>query len=46
MGSTLDPSVGEFFSHPNIRFPSKPKYYSTNQGYERYWSEGVRGHTE
>lgn len=46
-GFTLDPSVGEFFlSHPNIRFPAKPKYYSTNQGYERYWSEGVRRYTE
>ncbi|MBI1297940.1 class 1 fructose-bisphosphatase [bacterium] len=46
-GFTLDPSVGEFFlSHPNIRFPAKPKYYSTNQGYERYWTEGVRRYTE
>ncbi len=46
-GFTLDPGVGEFFlSHPNIRFPHKPKYYSTNQGYERYWSEGVQRYTE
>lgn len=46
-GFTLDPSVGEFFlSHPNIRFPAKPKYYSTNQGYERYWTDGVRRYTE
>lgn len=41
-GFTLDPSVGEFLlSHPDIRFPDKPKYYSVNQGYEQYWSEGV-----
>jgi fructose-1,6-bisphosphatase I len=45
-GFTLDPSVGEFLlSHPNIQFPGKPKYYSTNQGYELYWPEGVRRYT-
>lgn len=42
-GFTLDPSVGEFLlSHPNIRIPEQPKYYSANQGNERKWSEGVR----
>lgn len=42
-GFTLDPSVGEFLlSHPNIRIPEKPRYYSVNQGYERKWSEGVQ----
>ena len=46
-GFTLDPGVGEFLlSHPNIRFPAKPKYYSVNQGYEKYWSEGVRRYTK
>jgi fructose-1,6-bisphosphatase I len=41
-GFTLEPSLGEFLlSHPNIRIPEKPKYYSTNQSYERYWSDGV-----
>lgn len=41
-GFTLDPGVGEFLlSHPNLHFPNKPKYYSVNQGYEKYWSEGV-----
>ncbi len=46
-GFTLDRSVGEFFlSHPNIRIPAKAKYYSVNQGYEHYWSEGVRRYTE
>ena len=46
-GFTLDPSVGEFLlSHPNIRIPEKPKYYSVNQGYERKWSEGVQRYTK
>lgn len=46
-GFTLDPSMGEFLlTHPNIRIPQKPKYYSTNQGYQRYWSEGVRRFTQ
>jgi fructose-1,6-bisphosphatase I len=46
-GFTLDPSVGEFLlSHPNMRFPERPKYYSVNQGYEKYWSEGVRRYTK
>lgn len=41
-GFTLDPGVGEFLlSHPNIRIPASPKYYSVNQGYQQYWSEGV-----
>ena len=45
-GFTLDPSIGEFLlSHPNIRFPDKPKYFSANLGYTRYWSEGVRRYT-
>lgn len=42
-GFTLDPSLGEFLlSHPDIRIPSTPKYYSTNQGNERNWTHGVR----
>ncbi len=46
-GFTLDPSVGEFLlTHPNIRIPSKPKYYSVNQGYEKYWSKGVQYFTK
>lgn len=45
-GFTLDPGVGEFLlSHPHIRIPAKPKYYSVNQGNEKYWSEGVRRYT-
>ena len=46
-GFTLDPAIGEFLlSHPNIRFPEKPKYYSVNQGYQPYWSQGVQAYTE
>ncbi|MFN8468457.1 MAG: class 1 fructose-bisphosphatase [Caldilineaceae bacterium] len=46
-GFTLDPAIGEFLlSHPNIRFPETPKYYSVNQGYAPYWSNGVQAYTE
>ena len=39
---TLELSLGEFLlSHDNIRIPERPRYYSANQGYERYWSEGT-----
>jgi fructose-1,6-bisphosphatase I len=42
-GFTLDPSIGEFLlSHPNIRIPSQPMYYSVNYGYDHYWREGVK----
>ncbi|HQZ40921.1 MAG TPA: class 1 fructose-bisphosphatase [Vicinamibacterales bacterium] len=45
-GFTLEPSIGEFLlTHPNIRIPDKPKYYSVNQGNEKYWTEGVRRYT-
>jgi fructose-1,6-bisphosphatase I len=46
-GFTLESTVGEFLlSHPNIRIPEKPKYYSANQGYWRHWSEGVKHFTD
>src|SRR4030042_1883942 len=46
-GFTLDPTVGEFLlSHPNIRMPARPKYFSVNLGYQIYWSKGVRLYTE
>jgi fructose-1,6-bisphosphatase I len=46
-GFTLDPGVGEFLlSHPNLRIPEEPRYYSVNHGYHKYWSEGVRRYTE
>jgi fructose-1,6-bisphosphatase I len=45
-GFTLDPNVGEFLlTHPSMRIPDKVKYYSTNQGYEKYWSEGIKRFT-
>ncbi len=45
-GFTLDPIVGEFLlTHPNIRIPEKAKYFSANQGYKKYWSEGIRRFT-
>ncbi len=46
-GFTLDPIIGEFLlSNPHMRIPAKAKYYSVNQGYERYWSPGVRKYTD
>jgi fructose-1,6-bisphosphatase I len=46
-GFTLDPAIGEFLlSHPNLRFPEKPKYYSVNQGYAPYWSPGIQAYTD
>ncbi|MBZ0297029.1 MAG: class 1 fructose-bisphosphatase [Anaerolineae bacterium] len=46
-GFTLDPGVGEFLlSHENIQLPSKPAYYSVNQGYEKYWTPGVRSYVK
>ena len=45
-GFTLDPAVGEFLlSHPAIRIPEPPRYYSVNQGNEKYWSKGVQAYT-
>ena len=45
-GFTLDPNIGEFLlSHTDIRLPERPKYYSVNQGYASYWSEGIRRYT-
>ena len=45
-GFTLESSVGEFLlSHPNIRIPEqKPAYYSVNQGYERFWPQGIQNY--
>jgi fructose-1,6-bisphosphatase I len=45
-GFTLDPAVGEFFlSHPAIRYPEPPCYYSVNQGNDQYFSKGVQEFT-
>jgi fructose-1,6-bisphosphatase I len=46
-GFTLDPEVGEFLlSHPHIKMPAPPKYFSVNLGYEKYWSLGVQRYTD
>ena len=46
-GFTLDPSIGEFLlSHPNIQIPDPASYYSVNQGYTKYWGQGVTRFTE
>lgn len=45
-GFTLDTNVGEFLlTHPNMHFPGRPKYYSANQGNQKYWSEGIQRFT-
>jgi fructose-1,6-bisphosphatase I len=45
-GFTLDQSVGEFLlSHPDIRIPARPKFYSVNQGYERFWPREIQEYT-
>jgi fructose-1,6-bisphosphatase I len=46
-GFTLDPSVGEFIlSHENMKLPDKPRYYAANQGWQKYWTPGVRRYVE
>jgi len=45
-GFTLERSLGEFLlSHPNIRVPAEPQYYSANHGHEQNWGPGVRRFT-
>jgi fructose-1,6-bisphosphatase I len=42
-GFTLDPSLGEFLlSHPDIKQPTKPRYYSVNHSYEEFWTPGFQ----
>jgi fructose-1,6-bisphosphatase I len=42
-GFTLDPAIGEFLlSHPDIRIPDQPKYYSTNQGNQKHWTPAMQ----
>ncbi|MEZ4516040.1 MAG: class 1 fructose-bisphosphatase [Chloroflexota bacterium] len=42
-GFTLNPEYGEFLlSHPNIRLPDPPVYYSVNSSYYGAWSAGVQ----
>jgi fructose-1,6-bisphosphatase I len=45
-GFTLDQTVGEFLlTHPDIRIPETPKFYSVNQGYERFWAREIQEYT-
>jgi fructose-1,6-bisphosphatase I len=45
-GFTLDNTVGEFLlTHPDIQIPAKAKFYSVNQGYERYWAREIQEYT-
>jgi fructose-1,6-bisphosphatase I len=45
-GFTLDQTVGEFLlTHPDIMIPQEPKFYSVNQGYERYWAREIQEYT-
>jgi fructose-1,6-bisphosphatase I len=45
-GFTLDQTVGEFLlTHPNIQIPDKARFYSVNQGYERYWAREIQEYT-
>lgn len=42
-GFTLNPELGEFLlSHPNMRLPDPPAYYSINDAYYSRWSPTVQ----
>lgn len=42
-GFTLNPELGEFLlSHPSLRLPEPPAYYSVNGSYYHRWSPGVQ----
>ncbi|MDX1413416.1 MAG: class 1 fructose-bisphosphatase [Candidatus Promineifilaceae bacterium] len=44
-GFTLNPELGEFLlSHPNLRLPQPPRYYSVNGSYYHRWSPGVKAY--
>jgi fructose-1,6-bisphosphatase I len=46
-GFTLDQTVGEFLlTHPDIRIPARPKFYSVNQGYTAHWAREIQEYTE
>lgn len=46
-GFTYDRGIGEFcLSHPNMRIPSKGKYYSINQGYAKSFSENINSYLD
>lgn len=42
-GFTLNPELGEFLlSHPNMRLPDPPAYYSVNDAYYHRWTPAVQ----
>lgn len=44
-GFTLDPSLGTYYlSHPNIKFPTKGKIYSINEGNYSKFPQGVKNY--
>lgn len=44
-GFTLNPELGEFLlSHPNLRLPKPPMYYSVNGSYYHRWSPGAKNY--
>jgi fructose-1,6-bisphosphatase I len=44
-GFTLNPELGEFLlSHPDMRLPDPPAYYSVNDAYYNRWSPGVQNY--
>jgi len=44
---TLDPSVGEFLlSKANVEIPAQGKYYSVNEGNNRYWEPAVQRYVD
>jgi fructose-1,6-bisphosphatase I len=46
-GFTLDPEIGEFLlSHPDMRIPDPPSYFSVNLSYQTKWSTGVRKYVQ
>lgn len=45
-GFTLDPDIGEFIlTHPNIKIPEPPRYFSVNSGYQALWDQSVVNYT-
>jgi len=46
-GFTLDPSSGEFvLTHPSIKTPPKTNIYSINEGYSKFWFDGVKKYVD
>ena len=46
-GFTLDPSLGSYvLSHPNIRIPTRGKYYSVNEAYRDGFPPGYRDYVD